>query len=53
MREGHKEEGGLLKRKDPWILAPNTLMQGLVESAEVLKLQLISDPHPPSAEGDA
>lgn len=52
MREGDKEEGDLLKRKDPRIPAPNTLMQGLVESAEVLKLQLISDPHPPSAGGD-
>lgn len=53
MREGHKGEGGLLKSKDPLSPAPNTLMQGLVESAEVLKLQLIPDPHPPSPGGDA
>lgn len=53
MREGHKGEGGLLKRKDPLSPAANTMMQCLVGSAKVLKLQLSPDLHPPSPGGDA
>lgn len=53
MREGHKGEGGLLKRKDLLSPAANTMMQCLVGSARVLKLQLSPDLHPPSPGGDA